>query len=261
MIKVDVMYALYVYVINMKMKQTLQLITEYNEKLKTYLPTFDTYRSVITTYVNFEDLIQGRIKELPLDSTASTDAKFVNISVKDYYRYKEAIKTLTEDYKGLHNKRIPIKTYKEVIRRCNNKIGEWLLATGKTFTSPFFGSIKLRFMDKSNRPNWGKSNKKKQEIIDRGGIPYNKEEEERCKKAGIPYHGEKWIEGYPEGILTATWKRTYVSQFLPTDMFIRFSATRGNYGLVNMLSKYYATNPDLSKFEPVDYKKKNANKI
>ena len=257
MIKIDTLYTLYVYSINAKIQRNQTLIDEYNKKVEEYLPQLSAIEPLISGIINYADLLNGKVSSLPKNvlEEASTALKYANIIIKDYHGIRSPMTTLAEENFVLASKKISVKVYKEILRKCNNKIGDWLLQTGKVYHEKFLGYISLRHMSSPNRPNWGKSNKNKQAIIDRGGIPYNKEDETRCLEAGIPYHGEAWIDKeYPNGLLVVYWRmNSFIHQYLSENHTVRFRATKGNYGIVKMLSDFYATGHlDPSKYVRVE---------
>lgn len=269
MIKIDTLYVLYLYSISTKIERNKRLIEEQHEKIQNYLPELISVKDTISKYVNYSDVLNGNISTLPVDilQDASSEIRYANIILKNYYELKYPIQILSDEIRTLSDKKISIKVYKEIIRKCNNKIGEWLIRTGGTFTDNFLGSLTLRHKEKTNRPNWGKSNKNKQAILDRGGIPYNKEDEKRCLDAGIPYHGEKWLDkDYPNGLLVIHWRMTsFIKQYIPDNLVIRFVATKGNYSFIKRISDLYLTDVDYSVYtkieSPLEEYKKSKNAI
>lgn len=252
MIKIDTLYALYVYSINAKIERNKALIDNYNRQVEEYLPQLSLVKETLSNYINYSDALNGYVKCIPEEYLvdASNEIKYANIILKEYYGIRAPMHLLADEIKTLSSKKITIKVYKEILRKCNNKIGEWIINTGGVFSDKFLGSISIRHKVQTNRPNWGKSNKNKQAILDRGGIPYNKEDEKRCLDAGIPYHGEQWLDkDYPNGLLVVYWQmHTFVKQYIANTLTVRFRATKGNYGIVKSLSDYYRTDIDYSKY-------------
>lgn len=256
MIKIDTLYALYVYSINAKIKRNIALIDRYKNQAEELTPQLALFEPLISKYVNYSDVLNGYVSTIPQEHliNATSELKYANVIIKQYYELRSPMHILADEIKTLSTKKITIKVYKEIIRKCNNKIGEWLIRTGGVFTNPFFGGISLKHKLDTNRPNWGKSNKNKQAILDRGGIPYNKEDEQRCIDAGIEYFGEKWIDkDYPDGLLVVYWQlHSFIRSYLPEEFTVRFTATKGNYGIVKKLTDLYKTNVDYSLYAKLE---------
>jgi hypothetical protein len=265
MIKIDTLYALYVYSINAKIQRNKDLIENYKRQSEEYLSQLAVAEPIISKYVNYSDVLNGYVKSIPNEFlvNANNELRYINITIKHYYELRAPMHLLADEIKTLSNKKITIKVYKDILRKCNNKIGDWLIRTGGEFNSPYFGGISLRHREDTNRVNWGKSNKNKKAILDRGGIPYNKEDEQRCIEAGIPYHGEKWLDkDHPNGLLVVYWQlNTFVKQYLPESLTVRFTATKGNYGIVKRLSDLYLTNVDYSLYRKLESPKEKYLKL
>lgn len=256
MIKIDTLYALYVYSINAKINRNVALIDKYKSQVEEIAPQLAQFEPLISMCVNYSDVLNGYVNSIPKEYlvNATNELRYANVIIKQYYEARAPMHILADEIKTLSNKKITIKVYKEIIRKCNNKIGDWLIRTGGSFTNPFFGDISLRHKEDTNRPNWGKSNKNKKEILDRGGIPYNKEDEQRCLDAGIEYFGEKWLDkDYPNGLLVVYWQlHSFIRSYLPEEFTVRFTATKGNYGIVKQLSDLYKTNVDYSLYTKIE---------
>lgn len=98
---------------------------------------------------------------------------------------KIALKEQYELFVDTFGEVVDYKTYSKVIKEINKEFLN-LLLDGKSITvGRSVGKLQIKRFERVNfnQPNWGESNKRKQEIIDRGGIPKDKDNPD----------GEDWV--------------------------------------------------------------------
>jgi hypothetical protein len=133
---------------------------------------------------------------------------------------------------------IPIMQYhvQKIINSINLHMTDVIIRKGYKFKVPYLGKISVRRRKRGRpMPNWDLSNKKKQSIIDAGGVPYNKD---------TAPDGEKWLiyhDGDNETIIN--WERPPMS-FIPNVEFYTFvPSLKGPNSFGTNLHRYVKQNP------------------
>lgn len=252
MIKVDAMYNLYVHSIETKIKRNTIRIDELNKKVEEYLPQLSEVKETISKYVDYSDVVNGLVREIPItiDNQNDNSVRYINVLIKHFYELRAPMHILAEENKLLSTKKITIKVYKEIIKKANNKIGDYLIKTGKEYAHPYLGTFQVLHDEVVNKPNWKVSNENKKAILERGGIPYSKEDEDRCIAAGIPYFGEKWLDkSRPGGLIVLVWRSSsFMKERLREDKGTKFKGNKSRFGIIQKFSEYYLTNGGYDQF-------------
>lgn len=135
---------------------------------------------------------------------------------------------------------IPIMKYhvQKIVNTINLHMTDVIIRKGYKFKIPYIGKISVKRRKRGRpMPNWGLSNKKKEEIINSGGMPYHKD---------TAPDGEKWLiyhEGDHENIIN--WERAN-ENYIPNILFYTFvPSLKGDNSFMTNLHKYVKQNPNV----------------
>lgn len=140
------------------------------------------------------------------------------------------------------------KLFREIIYRYNKKMVDALIDGDVVNMGSYLGYLNISKIERGNpnfisqkgnaTPNWHASNKRKQEIIDRGGIPKDKEHPE----------GENWIVYYTDPYyLRYSWVKNKGACRVKNHPFYSFKIARGVNGPTKKLVQANKDNPFLFK--------------
>lgn len=225
--------------------QTLEIKQkEQRELIDSYLKELGKIRYNIMNFVDYSELLNGRVKELPEDlKNIIPNYKYNNIIVKNYYNLYRLLTVYETDINNLKTQQVKFKVYKDIIRKFNSKMLDYCAITGKPFENKYFGKLCVYFRPTpSNVINWGESNRKKQAIIDKGGIPYNGKDAEIALKEGREYLGEKWIDKhFDRGLLYWRWySPTILKTEIKRELYnYKYIIAKGNFGALNAIKNVY----------------------
>jgi hypothetical protein len=148
----------------------------------------------------------------------------INVKLKDFIDKLKAIKTVEVTY----------KEYSFLVREFNLAIVDKIIQ-GYIFNMGYgISSISIKIKKRHKaRINWNESNKLKQAILDRGGVPYNKE---------VSPEGEKWKVYYTEDTYPYIyWNKLTCS--IENNRYYCFDPVTGNYSMVTKVYQYINSNP------------------
>lgn len=242
------MYELYVEHINAQLKRVLIGTEGYNEnhiKLKKILLTYET---IINKY-------SGTTLKIILDKTTVTflsslrfpstpvyvDGKQLNFKAIRLYieKYIECNNIVRKNNKKIAEYKkevVSFKLYKKIITQFNNAIIDKIIKENYLFEPlPSFGAIGVvQTYNERKRPNWGESNKKKAEILAKGGIPYIKTDAESI----TDYKGEKWLSYHDPLDFYIHWHTKWMAKELnPHIRDYAYRPARAGGGKVSIVSK------------------------
>lgn len=109
---------------------------------------------------------------------------------------------------------VPANVFKFALRSFNQKLGDALVEKGYEFSfGSGVGSIRVKGVEidhsKRKEINWGESNKRKKEILARGGVPKKAERDENLKIIG-DNGGEEWLVFFTRDInYWLYWNKAY----------------------------------------------------
>ena len=245
MIKIKAMYDLY----NMHLILSIQHLQNKADAqrvlVKDYLGQLSKIKHLIEHYIDYNALLNGQVKELPPElNTAIVDFNFNNIIIRNYYTLYSILLKYENEIQDIKKQKIKYNIYKAIITKFNKKLLKYCAETGKQYQNKYLGNLQVLYKECTDRSvNWKESNKKKQEIIDRGGIPYLQKDEHDAIKQGREYHGEKWlVKGYDKGLLYWKWHVSpLISDEIKREVYnYKFIPARGNFGAIQALRKVYA---------------------
>lgn len=253
------MYDLYNESNNREKENKLKFIENQNKKIQEYLPKLEEVKHILSMYLKYSDVLNGKIKSLPdtVLNNPTREEKYSNLVLKTYYDLYQPMKSMSIEIKALNKEKLDYPVYRHILRMFNEEVSKYIADTGKAFEDPIFGAIKVKYKENVvGRINWGESNKNKQTLINRGLRPYKKEEALEAEATGVTYDGIKWlVPGYKDGMLMVKWSLSpVIKEYFGDDMrFVKYYPARGKYGIVNFLSTHYTKGEhiDFSKYEPI----------
>lgn len=255
MIKLRTMYDLYNMSLHYKIEEKKRFLSEQGDKVETYLFKMNEVAPILSVHINYSDALNGKVNKLPDNVLAlnETPINYANMILKTYYELRSPIEIVSNEIKTLKKQKISYAIYKDIINSHNRKVTNYLLDTGKTFENKFFGLIKFCYKENTaSTVNWNESNKAKKALLEKGLIPYKKADEQAAIERGEEYKGIKWlVKGYKTGVLIIKWTvPQIVKDNLNKDIHnFKFSPSRGNYGIMSLLSGLYTDDFNPDKYE------------
>lgn len=165
-------------------------------------------------------------------SRTNLDSKFSNKETYDLFTKEHGKKVLS------------FKEYIEILTMFNELFMTRVVETGKPVNmGEWLGNVKIvRKKRKALYPDWGQSNKMKQEILDRGGLPLENFKDENGVLTGKNNGGERWVIYRTDDFYNQMiWER--VERCHPTSYIFRFIPAR--YASRDIMQKFANENPDL----------------
>jgi hypothetical protein len=156
----------------------------------------------------------------------------IRLYVDNYVWINKNVVQLESKLKELINNSLSLEKFSFIIKSGNSLLIDRIVEDNYTLEpNRNFGTIGVvANSSKKKRVNWGESNKKKQEIIDRGGIPYYKEEDLNNEE----YKGEEWLIYHEDLDFFLHWERSYAArQYNPVLSDYAYKPARGDYGIIN----------------------------
>lgn len=152
-----------------------------------------------------------------------------------------ALRDIYEFYKEEKDGQLEWKDFKQLCGRFNKRVMEEIIYGGKALEMganlSFIKVVRIRRNHDKSVVNWGASNKKKKEILERGGTP--KGEDNPDGEDWLIYFTDEWYARF-------RWKKKYCK--VPYHTYYRFDATRGSVGNKRKL-KDYINNDDFALLE------------
>jgi len=246
MIEINVMYALYIDKLNVSLIEYKEIIRINLTYKKQYLNLLENYKKEINRYSNskYDFLIKSTSTNV-LNNLKFTrgfkDGKEINFDIIKLYLEKYLTHTTilnkTIKYeKDIKSKVITATIYKKIINKFNGKVIDRIIYDNYYFSiNPLFGSIGVVQNENKNlRPDWGKSNKNKKRILDKGGTPYLKKDAESVSN----YQGEEWLVYHPSVDFFVQWHTKYVAKkYNPILSDYKFKPARGKKSIVMKLNE------------------------
>jgi len=208
-IGIEIYYKLYHSTLDLQIEKAKEDIEIFRMTFKNIKDILKSYKPYIDTQVNIlygillispSTLVKGKLSE----RYVYEDKVYTKELFFDYLRaYKKNFDRLNQHkayIKSLERKRIEYKIYKLILKKFNSKISSEIVFNRYTFNLGYnLGSLFLTHKRiEKEMVDWGKSDKKKAEIKERGGTPYYKEDAEEAEKYGEEYVGEKWLVMHPK---------------------------------------------------------------
>lgn len=165
-----------------------------------------------------------------------------------------SIKEMYAKYRRDTKDPIPYNQYKKVIYLWNKLIVEKIME-GYKFKAPYsLGIFEILRCDRNHGrkiKDWGESNKLKQRILDRGGIPLEVFKDEEGNIIGNN-GGENWLVYHvDDNYLKFNWYKTNASRYIKNLLRYKFQCTDGNKKSIRKLKDkplkelYYGYNTNI----------------
>lgn len=246
MIDLKLIHELYIKNINTKLKRLLVENVKYNDsynQLKTLLSEYEhtikKYSEVTieevyrATSIRFLTSLRFPVYSVYIDGK-QVNFKAIKLYIEKYIWYNKIITSNNKKIKQYKEELISFTLYNRVIKEFNNQVIDKIINENYLFTPlPSFGAIGvIQNYNEHKRPNWGVSNKKKAEILAKGGIPYIKADAEKDEN----YKGEKWLTYHPFLDFYLQWHTKWISKELnPFLKDYTYYPARGKQSIVSKL--------------------------
>lgn len=242
------MCSIYNMYIQLQLDKKIELIAFQKELVANQLNSLRRIKSDIEHYVNYNDLLNGKVSELSDDYASVINGfNLANIIVKNYYHTYKGLITYEEEVKVLKKQKIKYNIYKDIISSFNKAIIDDMLETGDDFDNLFLGKLGIYYKENHNKSiDWEKSLANKEAIIEKGGEPYLRKNYLEASKAGREYNGEKWLVKRGERpLLSLKWRVApkIINELQKEGANYKFFPARGNSGIISFLMKIYE-NPE-----------------
>lgn len=247
-LKIDVQYELYVEGINKEISASLLEYKVNKDRRIKLISLLDPHIDYINNFykTTFDNLIKLLVYKVDVYPNKDENP-LVTLYIKNIIECNKNVNNNYNNVKRLKSKKLSFKDYKSIIELFNDKITDYIVTTNYLFyPNKRFGAIGIvRSNQKRKQIDWGKSNKVKQLILDRGGIPYYKEDAEKAAEQGIEYKGEKWLIERPNLNFFFHWFSNVVANF-PILQDYKFVPSRSP-SYVNPVNKLAEVKKDLVK--------------
>lgn len=240
-----------------------------NNELKTLNKSRDYLIDCIYLYeeyiINFTNIDLEKIKEvfrhipeksiIVLTNQIGLDLKRLVFSINGVIGLNKEIKKIEERIIELNKLFINKEIFKTILNRFNIKISDKIIDKGYSYHLGFgISKISIKKIRCDNRQkkliNWNESNKKKREILDRGGIPYAVTERDELKRKIADNGGEDWFI-YFNTMFDYLWYWNKKRCTITNAAYYKFKPTcynnttkGGNLGNVNRLKRLVTNNDE-----------------
>lgn len=248
MVEINLMYKLYIEHINFKVKKSLEENKSLESSHKQLQELIQSYDKIISLYTNttvkkiFILINEQSINNIKFptysiyDNGKKINFKAIRLYIEKYIWYNRII--IINKNKININKAeiISFKLYKKILSSFNLKIIDQIVDNNYSLNLvPSFGEICIiKNENHKKRVNWGDSIKTKNEILQKGGIPYLKEKADKDSN----YKGEKWLKYFPTIDFFYHWKTKWISKNLnPFLKDYKFTPARGVSSMVSKLKE------------------------
>lgn len=250
MINFTLMYILYTLHLKMRIKKLTNKL-ERNLKLKeSILSVLSKYQEEIDFFldIKYKDILKFRSSKevdkikFPIHEVyykgKTVNFRAIKMYISRYGYINGKTTKLQTEIKSLKKQKVKKKIYKAVISKTNSKIIDAILNTNYVYKPlPVFGALGvIKNKNKRISINWGESNKRKKEIIERGEIPYYKKDAEKDPN----YKGVKWLVYNPEIDFYLHWfKNKAITKFVGMYNTFIYKPARGGNGdsIVSLLAE------------------------
>lgn len=232
-------------------------------KSRNYLIDFIyTYEQYINNFTNINlDKIREIIRHIPeksiivLTNQLGLDLKRLVFSINGIVFLNKVIIKIEERIIRLKKLFINKEIFKTVLNKFNTKISDKIIDKGYTYHLGFgISKIRIKKIKCDNRRkkliNWNESNKKKKEILDRGGIPFAVIERDEFKRRISDNGGEDWFI-YFNTMFDYLWYWSKKRCTITNASYYKFKPTcynnttkGGNLGNINRLKRLVTNNDD-----------------
>ena len=222
MIDLKLMHELYIENINIRLIKILKENVPYQENHDILKGIILGYEKELTKYcisnfnailkstdINFVNTLRFPISPIYVDGK-QINFKAIKLYVEKYISCNNTLTINNNKIQQYKEELVTYSLYNRIITEFNRQVIDKIINDNYLFSIvPSFGAIGVIYnYNERNRPNWGESNKNKQEILDRGGIPYIKADAESIED----YKGEKWLVYHPALDFYLQWHTKWISK-------------------------------------------------
>lgn len=192
MVKINVLYEMYYSYVSKK----LELLKEQEITTKQYIEQsiniFNNHKPTIEKVVGFNVLLKGDQSTLFVNPIHKEE-KYLNVLYKNYQKLQIKLLEIESEIRVFKARKIPFSLYRSIIKRYNDCVVSSMLENHSKLHIKGIGIIFVAAnADARDRINWGASNKRKNQLITEGKIPFKKEDFIAATKDGITYEGIPW---------------------------------------------------------------------
>lgn len=246
MIDLKLIYELYIEHINLSLKKVLKDIVEHTESHKQLTILLSKYEPTINRYSNYTLKEILGMTNINLVSTITfpkanvyekgkvVNFKAIKLYIEKYIWCNNIIISLNKKLSRYKNELITFKLYSNIINKFNTKVIDKIVNDNYYFEGvPSFGALSvIQNHNERKRVDWGRSNKKKKEILEQGGIPYIKADAENNEN----YEGIKWLYYHPAIDFYLHWHTKWITiELNPFIKDYKYSPARGVNSIVTKL--------------------------
>jgi hypothetical protein len=199
-----------------------------------------SYKEKITKHSNmsFKETVKTPNKLLFNDSTTHEETSFIKLQFEYRIKLVNDLKIITTNklyYIEVEKAAANFLLYRDILQGFNLMLMDFIIKGGVFHIGHRLGNLKIIYKNRKRLSvDWGQSNKNKQEILDRGGIP---------KHISQP-NGEKWLVFRDsQKSVYWFWDKTFVT--MKNNAYFEFKPTSGQVGSINSLHNYVNANPSV----------------
>jgi hypothetical protein len=245
-------YDIYSAKLKKELRDANNALKAYNSTKNYFVKQLQGYAKIISRYcdLSFEEIVESTLMAVlkEYDKCMFSFTGGVNLSKDEAIRItvriidtNRLIRQAEVNIKKLQEQLVDERTFKVFLRSLNKHIKEAILYKGYSFN--FGGNVSSIFVERKKRYikddkadgmstihnnvviDWGSSNKKKAEIIERGGTPYKAIKDENGVIVG-DNGGEKWLVPFTDEYgFWLGWEKKKCT--LTNKSLYRFSPARG----------------------------------
>jgi len=247
MLEIEIIYELYIKEINYRINNLLQELDLYNTNKENFKTLLINNEKILTLYTNvsLNDILNSKDKNFIYKVKFPSEKLYINgkeinfkavkLYTERYLHINNICNTLSNKINILKKQIIDFSLYLKIVKSFNTKVINEIVNNNYKFNIvPSFGAISvIKNENHRKRVNWGESNKKKKEILERGGIPYVKADAESIEN----YQGEEWLSYHPPIDFFLHWH--VKSRILPIYNYLKdykYTPARGTTSIVTKLN-------------------------
>ena len=162
--------------------------------------------------------------------------KVIQLYIEKYISFNTIVNSNDKKIEELKQNLISYSLYRRIVLMFNTAVADKIIEENYLFNLvPSFGSVgAIHNYNEHKRVNWGESNKKKADIIAKGGIPYIKGDAEIIEN----YQGEKWLSHHPPLDVFLHWSTKWITKELNHNIKdYKYKPARGNTSITTKLQE------------------------
>lgn len=217
---------------------------------------FNPYKHIIEKYVNYDDVLNGLVSEIPFDiDVDEKTTRYINILIKGYYELHRPIQNKQKQINILRNQIINQSIYNYIIKEYNKKIALKMVKENYVIHNHYIGKLEIKRL-KRKKPaiDWGKSNKFKQNLIEEGKTLYSAEDKIKFEKENKEYNGVSWLIPHSEENLTLVYTGVNNGYYFNLNKLLRFKIGKSGNNAQENIFRLMINEQRLPNFDYTKYK-------